>query len=248
MGQEGNPVGSNIICSFCTPKRPDGKHFQLERVFGLPYPMDQVPILESVHFIVKPDILPLEPNGFHALIIPKQYKDGGHPLAFAELSSFTDEVGHLVSDLETRWQTPILLAEHGANSPGSNHQSVYHAHTHGFGIPAEVDAMQYMKDELRGRGIPFQKLDNVDPSTPHNLKTAYQGYSYLYVQFGREAIIAHDPKGVFPSQITQGAISRLFNCGETLNWKQIGLKGEKNPYNAKLAVQRTVNLLTRCIF
>ncbi len=248
MGQEGNPVRSNKICSFCTPKRPDGQHFQLERVFGLPYPMDQVSILESDHFTVQPDILPLEPNGYHALIIPKQYIDGGHPLSFAQLSSFTDEVGHLVSDLETRWQTPILLAEHGANSSGSNHQSVYHAHTHGFGIPVGIDAMQYMKDELGDRGISFLELDQVDTSTPYNLRTAYEGHSYLYVQFGRAAIMAHDPKGEFPSQITQGAMSRLFNSGEILNWKQIGLKGEKKPHVAKLAVQRTMRLLTKCMY
>ncbi len=233
------------VCTFCDPEKGGLFHFHAD--YGLNFPVDRVSIIKTSHFIAKPDILPLEPDGYHALIIPQVNIGNEHPLSFAALQSFSDEVGSIVRQLEGKWgNKPILLAEHGAHQEGGSIQSVYHAHTHAFGIPGGINPLAYMKDELARRQIKFKTIDHVDPSTPNNLKHEYKGQSYLYLQYGGEALIAHDPEGTFPSQITQRAMSRLFN-GDELNWKSLGRYGEKNPELAKLAIQRSLRLVQSCL-
>jgi hypothetical protein len=230
-------------CTFCTLN--DGPNaFSISREYGLPFPAEQAILLETDHFFVKPDVLPIEPDGRHVLIIPTVQVDGAHPFSFAALTRYADEVGTLITTLEQIYGGRLLLAEHGASREGGSVQSVYHAHTHAIYVDHGVEPLEFMVDVLKKRHIQPHHLNIHDPSHPVTLAREYTGQGYIYLQYGNDALIACGDD--FPSQITQRAISGLLNAGEELNWKKMGVRGEKRPDLAKEALQRTMMLIERC--
>lgn len=227
-------------CSFCFIGSSYFDHF---RRFGRER-LDTFPILESAHFQVKPDILPVNPDGRHFLVFPKD-----HVYNFAQFGgnrSIVDELGRLVYTLEQKFG-PLVIFEHGGIQEGDNHQSVYHAHFHAIGGLKGFDIISYMKDMVSG-GLgpdeiyPYRILPAPNYDFLSNLHHRFNGHPYLYVEQGSWALYIEDLNGQMRSQVTQRAMHKWFS-GEILDWKKIS----ENEEFARESVRRLANIVDWCL-
>ena len=222
-------------CSFCQPKVTEFKHFER-------YGKDRIDLAvlwKSDNVIVKPDLLPASPDGFHFLMIPKPHK-----LAFAQNPDLESEVGHLLYRIEQEMGEPLVFAEHGGGSPElgygeTKNMSVYHQHAHLF--PARGDILSYMSDALIQReGLNHKWWIDNDANPISEIAKLYNGHPYLYFQVGNRGLWIEDSGDTMPSQVTQRNMSRYF--GQEVNWKRIREDDEM----AKLSVERIVSALELC--
>jgi len=226
-------------CVFCQPELSFFPHFELHGVSHI----DRVIIHESDNFLVKPDVLPGNPDGIHMLLIPKV-----HTLNFAGQNEFTDEIGRIMYTLEQHFG-PLVVFEHGGLQEGSNHQSVYHAHAHLYGGLDGFDIISYMSDMLNGKLPPDYRNypHQIVPATNYAFVTDAWRYfqrqpvPYLFIQQRPWGIFVSDPENNMASQITQRAM-HLFFSGEIFDWKQL----ESHPDWQKLSIVRILSLLEKC--
>lgn len=223
-------------CPLCDVSNSKFDHFARYGVTRL----DQYKVLESDNFLVKPDVLPGNPDGRHVLIYPKF-----HVYNHAELSSYIPEMGRVVYQLEQKLG-PLVIFEHGGIKAGNNHQSVYHAHIHAYAGLEGVDIIEWMRHMLSG-GLgedeiyPYKILPAPDYAFLANLNGNFKGYPYLYVEQGSWAIMVEDSEGKMQSQVTQRSM-HLFFSGEILDWKKI----PENEEYAQESVRRLANLVDLC--
>lgn len=212
---------------------------------GLPGDLSKNIILQTPHFVVKPDSFPVHPYGRHVLIHPK-----GHGTNFASFGENADEVGRAVYAIERIWGEKVVIFEHGGSPTGveSSVQSIYHAHVHVVGGLEDVDIIQYMSDMLNGgleqEGTVYEHSLSGAPSHAfvENLQYHYGEVPYLYIQQGGRAIYAPDPNNDMRSQITQRSMHDWFSGTRELNWKQFG----DNEEFVALAANRVLRLLDHC--
>jgi len=133
-------------CTFCYPKTSNFSHF---RRYGKEK-LDQFIVVETDDYLVKPDILPGNPDGCHMLIFPKN-----HIYNLSSLKNHKYRMGTLIKKLENKFGDDFAIFEHGGTGEGNNIQSVYHAHSHIYWGLGGFDLISYMKDMLSG------KLDGV---------------------------------------------------------------------------------------
>jgi len=227
-------------CSFCYVGSYPFPHF---KDFGRAR-LDIFPILESDNFLVKPDILPTNPDGRHFLVFPKT-----HVYNFAQFggnSLIVDELGRLVYQLEQRFG-PLVIFEHGGVGEGNNHQSVYHAHFHAIGGLAGYDIIFYIKDMVSGgfgqdEIYPYRILPAPNYDFLSNLHPHFNGHPYLYVKQGSRALYIEDQNAGMRSQVTQRAMHRWFS-GKVLDWKKI----PENEEFARESVRRLANIVDWCL-
>lgn len=221
-------------CTFCNPQFTRFDHFSRygkERI-------DLCHLWETDNIIVKPDILPVHPDGLHFLMIPKP-----HRLAFAQLPEYKDEVGGLLYQIEQELATPIIFAEHGGGSAEngyteSKNQSVYHQHAHL--VAGEGDVLQYMADTMPSEGLECQWWADNDANPIGEAAKLYTGHPYLYVQSGNRGLWVEDRGDTMKSQVTQRNLSRYF--GQVVNWKAMAEDEEM----ARLSVSRIAAAIERC--
>lgn len=218
-------------CSFCSPSPSEFPHFSR---YGRER-LDVVPILETPNLIVKPDILPVDPDGLHFLVVPKRHK-----YSFAASPDIAQEVGAVRREMEDKTGEALVYFEHGGVEEGNKNMSVYHQHAHM--IPARGnDVLAYMGDRLRALALPHQFIATPDESPVINLQALFRGHPYVYIQQGRYGLWAESPDDQFPSQIAQRGMSALLS-GWEIDWKQITQSEE----HAKLSVARIAQALERC--
>ena len=228
-----------VNCVFCNDKLIKHPHFEQ---FGLRNDPDKMHIFETKNIFVKPELLSSSPEGLHLLVVPKI-----HRLSFWSLPELSYEVGQIIEKVETEFGRPFVFFEHGSlTQEGSKLQSVYHQHGHL--IPdGSKSVLAYMEDRLKKNyQITYEKISTPDKSPIPNLRRYVKGFNYLYIQQGREGLIAHDhqegkPADVFPSQITQKSMSLLLSNIEA-DWKQL----PKHQEYARLSAQRIAALINLC--
>jgi len=206
--------------------------------------LDTFSILESDNFKVKPDILPVNPDGRHFLVFPKEHfynfaQFGGNPL-------IVDELGRLVYQLEQQFG-PLVIFEHGGVKDGNKNQSVYHAHFHAIGGLEGYDIISYMRDMVsgglgEGEVYPYQIFPAPNYDFLSNLHHRFNGHPYLYVEQGPWALYIEDKDEKMKSQVTQRAMHRFFS-GQILNWKEI----PENEEFARESVRRLANIVDWCL-
>ncbi len=223
-------LGERDICPFCTPQMIGFTHFE-ER--GLPR-IDLSVVRKSKSFRVQPDSLPVHPNGSHMLIIPNDHLYG---FAFVP-TEHGEEVQTLIDGLESTLEEELVLFEHGGIKHGGGLQSVYHAHAHLIGSEGH-DVLSYMGQVMSGDGIDYE-LISANHNPIRNIQNTFRGEGYFYVQQNGNALMAHDPEDVLPSQIAQRNMSLLLT-GEVVNWKEM----PQNPQYADLSIGRISTLLER---
>lgn len=227
-------------CSFCNSIKE--KNFGFLQQYGVDS-IHQKIIFESDNFFIKPDSFPVNPNGLHMLLVPKD-----HVLNFAVKNGLAHEIGKIMYTLEQNFG-PLVVFEHGGLQEGSNHQSIYHAHAHLIGGLEEYDVIRYMSDILNGqlppdfRNYPHQIVSAPDYAFVTNAWEAFQQHKtpYLYIEQGERGIFVPDSEGNMASQITQRAM-HLFFSGEIFDWKQL----ESHPEWQKLSIVRILSLLEKC--
>src|SRR3989344_5506047 len=133
-----DPIDSN--CAFCNSNKMNFPHFG---IYGQSDLRSYI-VAETDNFLVKPDVLPVNPDGRHMVVYPKE-----HVYNHAGLVEHSDEVGRLTYDLEQRFG-PLVVFEHGGLQPGNNVQSIYHAHFHALGGLEGVDVISWMQYMLNG--------------------------------------------------------------------------------------------------
>ncbi len=244
MEREMSLKPENLIkknCSFCNPNLEKHPHFQ---EFGLPPNISSYPILQTDFFRVKPDILPVNPDGFHLLLVPRS-----HILNTTELP---EESYREIYELMKRIQEligPYVIFEHGAIKEGSNHQSVYHAHVHLIGGIECYDVSRYLQDVLQGgldqdEKYSYQVIGTPSLVFPENIRKLFGGEApcpYLYFQQGRQGLIVLDPENKMKSQVTQRAMSRF--SGQQLDWKQIVNGGEEEKIESARRIRSLLDYL-----
>jgi diadenosine tetraphosphate (Ap4A) HIT family hydrolase len=206
--------------------------------------LDTFSILESDNFQVKPDILPVNPDGRHFLVSPKEHfynfaQFGGNPL-------IVDELGRLVYQLEQQFG-PLVIFEHGGIKDGNKNQSVYHAHFHAIGGLEGYDIISYMRDMVSGglgggEVYPHEILRAPNYDFLSNLRRRFNGHPYLYVEQGPWALYIEDKDEKMKSQVTQRAMHKFFS-GQILNWKEI----PENEEFARESVRRLANIVDWCL-
>lgn len=221
-------------CAFCNPYVRSYDHFSR---FGKDR-IDLYHLWETENIIVKPDILPVRPDGLHFLMIPKP-----HRLAFAQLPEHQYEVGNLLYKIEQEIGQPLIFAEHGGGSAEngyteSKNQSVYHQHAHL--VAGEGDVLQYMADTLPSEGLSYQWWIAQNANPINQSWQFYTGHPYLYVQSGNRGLWVEDRGDTMKSQVTQRSLSRFF--GQQVNWKAISEDEEM----ARLSVARIASAIERC--
>ena len=221
-------------CRFCSPNNASWEHFE---EYGKS-PLDKVRLHESANLVVLPDILPVSPK-FHGLIVPRE-----HRLALASLFQLNQEVGQTLHRVEKLIGRPLVFFEHGgASERNGGIQSVFHAHGHLISTEKDIRVLDYMKDVLLRMGIQCLGLEDLDPSPISNIrKAAKKDCGYLYIQMGRQGLMAYDKEDTFPSQITQRAMSRFLNSGHELDWKRI----DQDEELARLSVARIASVIKSC--
>lgn len=214
-------------CSFCHLEESNFPHFAR---YGVDH-LDRFIGFESPHFLVKPDILPNAP--LHFLLVPK-----AHEYNFAR-SNHTDEVGHILKEMEKKFGKAVIF-EHGGIEEGSSNQSIYHAHAHlMYGLKGRI--LDYMGNMLNGQLPPdykvynYQRIKTPNFAFPNNLHREFKGKPYFYVQQGGEGLIVH---GDTASQITQRAM-HLYTDGVIMNWKEM----ENDPELQKQSIIRILHLI-----
>jgi diadenosine tetraphosphate (Ap4A) HIT family hydrolase len=229
-------------CRFCNIGIDDNQFGYFER-YGRSI-LHKFPILESDNFQVKPDILPVNPDGRHFLVFPKEHfynfaQFGGNPL-------IVDELGRLVYQLEQQFG-PLVIFEHGGVKEGNNNQSIYHAHFHAIGGLEDYDIISYMRDMVsgglgEGEVYPYQIFPAPNYDFLSNLHHRFNGHPYLYVEQGPWALYIEDPLEQMNSQVTQRAMHKFFS-GQILNWKEI----PENEEFARESVRRLANIVDWCL-
>lgn len=233
-GEKLDPIDPN--CVFCDSNQINFPHFET-------YGQDDLrryTVAETRHFLVKPDVLPVNPDGRHMVVYPRR-----HVYNHAELVSYVDEVGGLIYNLEQKFGQ-LVVFEHGGLKPGNNVQSIYHAHFHAVGGLERVDIIGWMKYMLGG-GLgadeiyPYEVLPAPDPTFITNLSGRFNGTPYLYIEQGPLSIIAEDNEERMRSQIAQRSMHQWFS-GKVLDWKRI----PENEESARESVRRIRNLIDFC--
>ena len=229
-------------CRFCNIGIDDNQFGYFER-YGRSI-LHKFPILESDNFQVKPDILPVNPDGRHFLVFPKEHRYnfaqfGGNPL-------IVDELGRLVYQLEQKFGS-LVIFEHGGVTEGNNNQSVYHAHFHAIGGLEDYDIISYMRDMVsgglgEGEIYPYRIFPAPNYDFLSNLHHRFNGYPYLYVEQGSRALYIEDKDGKMKSQVTQRAMHKFFS-GQILDWKKI----PENEEFARESVRRLANIVDWCL-
>jgi hypothetical protein len=138
--------------------------------------------LDTEHFKVSPDLLPVEPTGKHVLIVPKPTDKGDHFLSYAGLPSglgYPGEVKAILNRVENAWHTKVSVFEHGSVKSGSKHQSVYHAHAHVMGT-GNLNIIQYMSDVLAGLHIHHEIFEKLETNSIHNLRIIQASGRIIY--------------------------------------------------------------------
>jgi len=227
-------------CRFCFSKSYTFPHFER---FGRGS-LDTFTILESDNFLVKPDVLPVNPDGLHFLVFPKR-----HYYNFAQSggdSLIVDELGRLVYQLEEKFGS-LVIFEHGGVQEGNSHQSVYHAHFHAVGGLNQYNIISYMKDMVSG-GLaqdeiyPYEILEAPNYVFLSNLHRRFNEHPYLYVEQGSWALYIEDSEDRIRSQVTQRSMHRWFS-GQVLDWKKI----PENEEFARESVKRLANIVDWCL-
>lgn len=227
-------------CRFCHPNLGDFPHL---KEFGLPR-LDLLRVKETEHFIVKPDILPANPDGRHFLVFPKEHKFnfasyGGNP-------EIVYDLGRLIYSLEQKFGQ-LVIFEHGGIKEGSNNQSVYHAHFHAIGGLEGFDIISWMTDMVSGGLDPNEIYPYTIFPAPNydflsNLHQRFNGHPYLYIEQGPNALYVEDPNEQMKSQVTQRSM-HLFFSGKILDWKRI----PENDEFARESARRLANICDLCI-
>lgn len=227
-------------CRFCRPNPNDFSHL---RKFGLERP-DLLKIAETDNFFVKPDILPVNPDGRHFLVFPKE-----HRLNFASYGGnpqIVDELGRLIYQLEQRYGQ-LVIFEHGGIKEGNSNQSVYHAHFHAIGGLEGFDVISWMEYMVSGglnqdEVYPYKIFPAPNYDFLSNLYHRFNGHSYLYVEQGPWALYVEDPSNNMRSQVTQRSMHKFFS-GRVLDWKKI----PENEEFARESARRLANAYELCI-
>jgi diadenosine tetraphosphate (Ap4A) HIT family hydrolase len=206
--------------------------------------LDLYTILESENFLVKPDVLPGNPEGKHFLLHPKT-----HTYNYAEMHNYAAEIGSVLYEME-RCFGPLVIFEHGGIHEGNSNQSVYHAHSHLYAGLENFDIIDYMRYMLSG-GLEQDEIypHTIKPAPDYaflaNLKERYNGNPYLYIEQGSWAIFAEDLAGTMKSQITQRSMHRCYSgdeMGKILNWKNI----PECETSTRESVKRLAKLIDNC--
>lgn len=230
-------------CPFCQPDEFIRPHYE---EFGAGKAPDKTVLFETAGLIVTPDACPVSAKGLHYLVITKGHD--GHCLA--PMSELRDQMGELLYLMERRVKTQLAFFEHGGPSnngsndySNSNIQTVIHPHGHLIET-GNYDITRYMAEVLNAAGIQPTYLGNLDESPIVNLKQLeLDRRGYFYVQHGRSGLIALDPRGSFPSQLTQKSMSQLLSR-RTIDWKKLPTDEDLGC----LSALRVVMAIERCKF
>lgn len=223
-------------CPFCIPT----SHDWLTK-WGVSADRANAPILSTKRLKVIPDLMPVS-DEFHVLITSLDHRH-----AFASSPELDTELKLILSILEVRTGTPLIIAEHGGaeeSSVASKVQSIHHRHLHI--LPATVDATKIIGDVLKNEGIDFSLGGASTPSPLANsaliqVSQSNEGYLYLHDHYSNVSLLAPDKDNQFPSQITQRHLAIAY-LGEFHNWKELLASTQSQ----QIAAQRIISTIERC--
>jgi len=239
MGKEREKIiEGKSNCPFCIPR---GHSFL--KYYGISQFAASNYIIESGSFFVKPNILPVNDQGSHLLLIPKT-----HLTSLAQVEDREDEIRSIL--LRLRYLIgDFAIFEHGSFKEGSNNQSIYHSHAHIIGNIDGYDIIRYFEDVLNG-GLNSEEIypykiyqGNDDILGFHRNLIGIVGEnkdscsSYLYIQQNNLCMVSFDSDNNMRSQVIQRAMGRFF--GQELDWKKI-ING--SDYEQMMAARRIANL------
>ena len=218
-------------CQFCSDHMSGFNHFNERGLTRL----DTVHLRDTENFFVIPDSLPVHPEGYHVVMIPRK-----HVFSYAQLpAELGEEAQAIVTELETALEEELVLFEHGGTKHGGKVQSVYHAHAHLIGSGGH-DVLSYMEEVFNQEGITNYERTHANHSITRNIERLFKGQNYFYIQQNGEALIAHDPDDSMPSQLAQRNMSLLLT-GEVVNWKEI----PANSRFADLSIERINKVVSK---